>query len=82
MRRFAGGLLVFLTMFPALAQVPVAKVPPAPSQIAVLPQAIKPGTSAPTPAHSPRPGGPYRIFRRHFFLSSLSEMTSQAHQCW
>ena len=51
MRRFAGGLLVFLTMFPALAQVPVAKVPPAPSQIA-QPQAIKPGTSAPTPAHS------------------------------
>src|SRR5579859_1915792 len=50
MRRFAGAVLVFLTMFPALAQVPVAKVPPAPNQIA-QPQAIKPGTSAPTPAH-------------------------------
>lgn len=51
MRRFAGAVLVFLTVFPALAQVPVAKVPKAPNQIA-QPQAIKPGTSAPTPVHS------------------------------
>ncbi len=54
MRRFAGAVLVaalFLTVFPVLAQVPVAKVPPAPTQIA-QPQAIKPGTNAPTPAHS------------------------------
>ena len=40
-----------LTLLTAFAQVPSAKAPPATSPIA-QPQVIKPGTSAPTPAHS------------------------------
>jgi CubicO group peptidase (beta-lactamase class C family)/cytochrome b561 len=54
MRRFAGVVLVaatFLAVLPARAQAPVAKTPTTASQIA-QPQAIKPGTSAPTPVHS------------------------------
>jgi CubicO group peptidase (beta-lactamase class C family) len=54
MRRFARVALVaaiFFAVLPARAQALVAKTPTAPSQIA-QPQAIKPGTSAPTPVHS------------------------------
>ena len=54
MRRLAGRVLpaaLFLLILPVLGQSPIAKAPSAPNQIA-QPQAINPGTSAPTPAHS------------------------------
>jgi len=54
MRRFAGAALVaapLLTMLAAFAQTPTAKAPPAASPVP-QPQAMKPGTSTPTPAHS------------------------------
>src|SRR3984957_10231240 len=54
MRRFAGAVMVaatVLTVWPVFAQAPIVKAPPAPSPIA-QPQTIKPGTNAPTPAHS------------------------------
>jgi CubicO group peptidase (beta-lactamase class C family) len=53
MRKFAGALLAalpLLTLLTAFAQIPAAKAPATTSQVA-QPQAIKPGTSAPTPAH-------------------------------
>ncbi len=53
MRKFAGAALaavLLLTVLTAIAQIPAAKAPSSPSPIA-QPQAIKPGTSAPTPAH-------------------------------
>ena len=54
MRRLAGVVLMaapLLTMLPGFAQAPIAKAQPAAAPIA-QPQAIKPGTSAPIPAHS------------------------------
>jgi len=54
MRRLAGVVLMaapLLTMLPGFAQAPIAKAQPAPAPIA-QPQAIKPGTSVPIPAHS------------------------------
>jgi CubicO group peptidase (beta-lactamase class C family)/cytochrome b561 len=54
MRRFGGAVMVaatVLTVWPVFAQAPIVKAPPAPSPIA-QPQTIKPGTNAPTPAHS------------------------------
>ncbi len=54
MRRFTGVSLAFAPIFlvlAALGQVPTLKAPTPASPIA-QPQAIKPGTSAPTPAHS------------------------------
>jgi CubicO group peptidase (beta-lactamase class C family)/cytochrome b561 len=54
MRRFAGAVMVtatFLTVWPGFAQAPIVKAPAASSPIA-QPQTIKPGTNAPTPAHS------------------------------
>ena len=53
MRKFAGASLAalpLLTLLTAFAQIPSAKAPAATSPVA-QPQAIKPGTSAPTPAH-------------------------------
>jgi CubicO group peptidase (beta-lactamase class C family)/cytochrome b561 len=54
MRKSAGtafAAVPLLTLLTAVAQIPAAKTPATTSQIA-QPQAIKPGTSAPTPAHS------------------------------
>ena len=54
MRRLAGAVLVaapLLTVVTAFAQTPTAKTPSAASPVA-QPEAIKPGTSTPTPAHS------------------------------
>jgi len=54
MRRFAGAALataLLLTVLTAVAQTPAAKTWAAASPVAE-PQAIKPATSAPTPAHS------------------------------
>ncbi len=54
MRKFAGAALAavpLLSVLTAVAQIPAVKTPASPSQIA-QPPAIKPGTSAPTPAHS------------------------------
>jgi len=54
MRKSAGtafAAVPLLTLLTAVAQIPAAKTPATTSQIA-QPQAIKPGTSAPTPSHS------------------------------
>jgi CubicO group peptidase (beta-lactamase class C family) len=54
MRRFSGVALAaapLLTVLTAFAQIPALKAPAPANQVA-QPQAIKPGTSAPTPAHS------------------------------
>ncbi len=54
MRKFAGAALAavpLLSVLTAVAQIPAAKTPVSPSQVA-QPPAIKLGTSAPTPAHS------------------------------
>ena len=54
MRRFAGAALAaapIFTVLAALAQSPTLRAP-APAGPIAQPQALKPGTSAPTPAHS------------------------------